>query len=161
MPGGAEGQDAENVSCGADAQVGERMKELSGPSSAVTKILVVDDEVSILRSTQLLLEDLGFEVVTTSDHQEVLDLARRERPDLVLQDVRMPGLDLDKLVATLRAESSLRHLPILLFSASMDLGETAQRVGAEGVLDKPFKPREVLEAVRSALAAAAPAGGAA
>ena len=124
----------------------------------VTKILVVDDEVSILRSTQLLLEDMGFEVVTTSDHTEVVEIARRERPDLVLQDVRMPGLDLDKLVGSLRSEPALRSLPILLFSASMDLGETAQRVGAEGVLDKPFKPREVLDAVHSALAAT-PAGG--
>jgi two-component system response regulator ChvI len=124
----------------------------------VTKILVVDDEVSILRSTQLLLEDMGFEVITTSDHTQVVDIARKERPDLVLQDVRMPGLDLDKLVSSLRSESTLRSLPILLFSASMDLGETAQRVGAEGVLDKPFKPREVLDAVKSALAAA-PAGG--
>jgi len=124
----------------------------------VTKILVVDDEVSILRSTQLLLEDMGFEVVTTSDHTEVVEIARRERPDLVLQDVRMPGLDLDKLVGSLRSEPALRSLPILLFSASMDLGETAQRVGAEGILDKPFKPREVLDAVKSALATA-PAGG--
>lgn len=126
----------------------------------MTKILVVDDEVSILRSTQLLLEDMGFEVITTSDHGQVLDLARRERPDLLLQDVRMPGLDLDRLVAALRSEPSLRALPILLFSASMDLGETATRVGAEGILDKPFKPNEVLEAVQNVLGAA-PVGGSA
>lgn len=126
----------------------------------MTKILVVDDEVSILRSTQLLLEDMGFEVLTTSDHAQVLELARREKPDLLLQDVRMPGLDLDKLVAALRSEPALRTLPILLFSASMDLGETAQRVGAEGILDKPFKPHEVLEAVQSVLGAA-PVGGSA
>ena len=124
----------------------------------MTKILVVDDEVSILRSTELLLMDMGFDVVTTSDHTSVVELARREKPDLLLQDVRMPGLDLDKLVASLRAEASLKSLPILLFSASMDLGETAVRVGAEGVLDKPFKPNEVLDAVHAALAEA-PLGG--
>lgn len=124
----------------------------------MTKILVVDDEVSILRSTELLLEDMGFEVVTTSDHSKVLDIARREKPDILLQDVRMPGLDLDRLVAALRAEPSLQKMPILLFSASMDLGETAVRVGAEGVLDKPFKPTEVLDAVKAVLASA-PVGG--
>jgi CheY-like chemotaxis protein len=118
----------------------------------LTKILVVDDEISILRSTQILLEDMGFDVVTTSDHGNVVEMARRERPDLLLQDVRMPGLDLDKLVATLRDEPTLRRMPILLFSASMDLGETANRVGAEGILDKPFKPAEVLDAVHAALA---------
>lgn len=126
----------------------------------MTKILVVDDEVSILRSTQLLLEDMGFEVVTTSDHTQVVELARAHRPDLLLQDVRMPGLDLDKLIASLRAEPGLKKLPVLLFSASMDLGETAQRVGAEGILDKPFKPNEVLDAVQSVLGAA-PVGGSA
>ena len=124
----------------------------------MTKILVVDDEVSILRSTELLLTDMGFDVVTTSDHTSVVDIARKERPDLLLQDVRMPGLDLDKLVASLRAEPSLKHIPILLFSASMDLGETAVRVGAEGVLDKPFKPNEVLDAVKAALATPALGG---
>jgi CheY-like chemotaxis protein len=123
----------------------------------VTKILVVDDEVSILRSTELLLVDMGFEVVTASDHTKLLDIARRERPDLLLQDVRMPGLDLDKLVTAIRSDPSLRNLPILLFSASMDLGETAARVGADGMLDKPFKPVEVMEAVKAALST--PVGG--
>lgn len=123
----------------------------------MTKILVVDDEVSILRSTELLLVDMGFEVVTASDHTKLLDIARRERPDLLLQDVRMPGLDLDKLVTAIRSDPSLRNLPILLFSASMDLGETAARVGADGMLDKPFKPVEVMEAVKAALST--PVGG--
>jgi CheY-like chemotaxis protein len=123
----------------------------------LTKILVVDDEVSILRSTELLLVDMGFDVVTVSDHNKLIEIARKERPDLLLQDVRMPGLDLDKLVTSIRTDPGLKRMPILLFSASMDLGETAARVGAEGVLDKPFKPNEVLEAVRSALAT--PVGG--
>lgn len=123
----------------------------------MTKILVVDDEVSILRSTELLLVDMGFDVVTVSDHNKLIEIARKERPDLLLQDVRMPGLDLDKLVTSIRTDPGLKRMPILLFSASMDLGETAARVGAEGVLDKPFKPNEVLEAVRSALAT--PVGG--
>lgn len=124
---------------------------------SLTKILVVDDEVSILRSTELLLIDLGFAVVSASDHSKLIEIARREKPDLILQDVRMPGLDLDRLVTSIRADASLKHIPILLFSASMDLGETAARVGAEGILDKPFKPSEVIDAVRIALAT--PVGG--
>lgn len=121
---------------------------------ALTKILVVDDDLSILRSTELLLVDMGFEVVTSSDHTEVLQLARQAKPDLVLQDVRMPGLDIDSLLATFHSDPTVRRIPILLFSASMDIGETAARVGASGILDKPFAPNDVLVAVRSALAAA-------
>lgn len=116
----------------------------------MTKILVVDDEASILRSTQLLLLDMGFEVVTCGDQSQILDTLKRERPDLLLQDVRMPGLDLDRMVASIRAEPALRSLPILLFSASMDLDEIQHRIGAVGILEKPFKPMEIVEAIRGA-----------
>lgn len=118
----------------------------------MTKILVVDDEPSILRSTQLLLLDMGFEVVTCADQSLVLDHLRKERPDLLLQDVRMPGLDLDRLVNSIRADQDLANLPILLFSASMDLDEIQQRVGAAGILEKPFKPTEIVEAIQVAMA---------
>lgn len=126
----------------------------------MTKILVVDDEASILRSTQLLLLDMGFDVVTCGDQSMILETLRKEKPDLLLQDVRMPGLDLDRLVAGIRAEPALERLPILLFSASMDLDEIQQRVGAVGILEKPFKPMEIIDAIRGAVATA-PVGGAA
>ena len=118
----------------------------------MTKILVVDDEPSILRSTQLLLLDMGFDVVTCSDQSTIVETIRRERPDLLLQDVRMPGLDLDRLVTSIRADKDFSRLPILLFSASMDLDEIQQRVGAAGILEKPFKPTEIVEAIQVAIA---------
>jgi len=119
---------------------------------ALTKILVVDDEPSILRSTQLLLLDMGFEVVTCSDQGTILETIRAEHPDLLLQDVRMPGLDLDSLVTSIRADETLSSLPILLFSASMDLDEIQERVGASGILEKPFKPTDIVEAIQVAIA---------
>lgn len=117
----------------------------------MTKILVVDDEASILRSTQLLLMDMGFEVVTCADQAQVLESIRRERPDLLLQDVRMPGLDLERLVGAIRADPAIAKLPILLFSASMDLDEIQERVGAAGILEKPFKPVEIVQAIQVAM----------
>ena len=123
----------------------------------MTKILVVDDEASILRSTQLLLLDMGFDVVTCGEQSQILETLRKELPDLLLQDVRMPGLDLDKLVASIRSTPEIAELPILLFSASMDLDEVQERVGAVGILEKPFKPMEIVEAIRGATTA--PLGG--
>jgi CheY-like chemotaxis protein len=123
----------------------------------MTKILVVDDEVSILRSTQLLLVDMGFDVVTCAEQALVLETLRKEKPDLLLQDVRMPGLDLDRLVRAIRSEPGLSQLPILLFSASMDLDEIQERVGASGILEKPFKPMEIVQAI--AAATGQPVGG--
>ena len=117
----------------------------------MTKILVVDDEPSILRSTQLLLTDMGYEVVTCADQAKIMPTLRKERPDLLLQDVRMPGLDLDRLVTSIRADKDLA-IPIILFSASMDLDEIQQRVGAAGVLEKPFKPAEIVDAIHIAMA---------
>lgn len=117
----------------------------------MTKILVVDDEASILRSTQLLLLDMGFEVVTCADQAQVIDSIRREKPDLLLQDVRMPGLDLERLVSAIRADPETAGVPILLFSASMDLDEIQERVGAAGILEKPFKPIEIVHAIQIAM----------
>lgn len=115
----------------------------------MTKVLLVDDEPSILRSTQILLTDLGFEVATTSDHREVVRLLKKERPDLLLQDVRMPGLDLDSLVKQIRADSEVGRTPIVLFSASIDLPEIHEQVGATGFLEKPFKPEQVVRAIEA------------
>lgn len=117
----------------------------------LTKILVVDDEPSILHSTGLLLADLGFETITEKDPAKVVARLRAEKPDVLLQDVRMPGLDLDRLMSEIRADSEIRHIPVLLFSASMDVGDVQTRVGAVGFLEKPFKPSEVTRAVTDAI----------
>lgn len=111
------------------------------------KILVVDDEPSVLRSTQLLLADLGFEVVTTNDASSIHARVAAEAPDLLLQDVRMPGLDLDALLDGLRQDPQTRTVPVLLFSASIDLPVIQERVGAAGYLEKPFRPNQILDAI--------------
>ncbi len=115
----------------------------------MTKILVVDDEPSILRSTQLLLMDMGFDVVTCADQSQVVATLRKERPDLLLQDVRMPGLDLDPLVRSIRADADVGRTPIVLFSASIDLPEIHEQVGATGFLEKPFKPDQVVRTIEA------------
>jgi CheY-like chemotaxis protein len=111
----------------------------------------VDDEPSILHSTGLLLADLGFETITEKDPTKVVARLRAERPDVLLQDVRMPGLDLDRLMGEIRSDPDIGHIPVVLFSASMDVGDVQARVGAVGFLEKPFKPAEVTRAVTDAI----------
>lgn len=115
------------------------------------KVLLVDDEPAILDSTAMLLAEMGYEVVTVSRAEAILATARAERPDLLLQDVRMPGLDLHALVGEIRGDPELRHLPVLLFSASMDLADIAARLGAHTHIEKPFKPTELVAAIQGAL----------
>lgn len=113
------------------------------------KVLVVDDEPSILRSTSALLGSLGYEVVECGEASRILLTIARERPDLILQDVRMPGLDLDRLVLEIREKHG--RLPIVLFTASMDADELCARVRANGVIEKPFRPDELLSTLEGTL----------
>lgn len=68
----------------------------------MAKVLIVDDELSILRSTAALLDSFGHEVATCAQAADILQAIARERPDVLLQDVRMPGLDVHRLVAAIR-----------------------------------------------------------
>lgn len=115
------------------------------------RILVVDDELSIATSTALLLEDLGFDVATCTNAQDILRTLEKERPDLLLQDIRMPGLNLEDLVFQLRQDPRWSNLPIVIFSAGMNLDEVAERVRPAATLDKPFKAHELMQAIQSAL----------
>jgi CheY-like chemotaxis protein len=116
------------------------------------KVLVVDDEPSIVLSTARLLTDMGFEVATCGQAADISAALDREQPDVILQDVRMPGLDIEALVLAIRADPRWKRLPIVIFTASMDAHEVRERVEAHGVIDKPFKPEELLRVLRAALA---------
>ena len=118
----------------------------------VPRVLLADDEPAVLSSTALLLTDLGFEVVSVSDPSRIASVARAERPDVILQDLRMPGLVIEDLVRELRDDPELAKVPIVLFSASMDLDDVASQVGVDHLLEKPFRPQELVDVLRAVLA---------
>lgn len=117
----------------------------------MARVLLVDDEPAILESTKLLLEEMGYTVWCLGQADKILDTIRERKPDVLLQDVRMPGLDVQELVKHLRADPVIGKTPVLLFSASMDLDELAERVGALRSLEKPFRPLQLHEAIQAAL----------
>ena len=102
------------------------------------RIVLVDDEADILDATSELLRLHGYEVTVVGDAARILEVLRRERPDLLLQDCAMPGLDLQRLVDAIRADDSLRGLPVVLFTGSVDAYETARRIKVAGFIEKPF-----------------------
>lgn len=104
------------------------------------RVLVVDDEPSILRSTLLLLEDMGHSAMGVSNVNEVVPTIRTFEPEVLLQDIRMPGLDISSLVRSVRAEG--RQVRVVLWSASTDAAEIAQKLGVT-LLEKPFKPSDL------------------
>lgn len=116
-------------------------------------VLVVDDEESVLRSMEAELRALGHNPIAVSDPGQVLDVAEREHPGVLLQDLRMKGLNLAGLVASLRSNPKTADIPIVFFSASPDIATVAARYDAWGYLRKPFSEAELVQVLERALGA--------
>jgi DNA-binding response OmpR family regulator len=113
-------------------------------------ILVVDDEPRIVDLARDYLEHAGFRVIAASDGTQALESARRDRPDLVVLDLGMPGLDGLDVTKALRAEGSI---PIVMVTARDDELDKllGLELGADDYLTKPFSPRELVARVKAVL----------
>jgi len=117
----------------------------------VTKILVVDDEVSIVKLLQFNLEKAGYVVVTAFDGMQALEMVRTERPSFIILDLMLPKMDGMDVCKTLRQEKI--NTPILMLTAKDDELDKilGLELGADDYLTKPFSPREVLARVKAIL----------
>jgi two-component system alkaline phosphatase synthesis response regulator PhoP len=113
-------------------------------------VLVVDDEPKIVKQARDYLESSGFRVATAADGTTALALARHERPDLVVLDLNLPGMDGLDVCRALRRESDV---PIIMLTARVE--ETDRLIGlelgADDYITKPFSPRELVARVRAVL----------
>jgi CheY-like chemotaxis protein len=119
----------------------------------MAKILVVDDELLLRTILKDALEEAGYTVVLAESGQTAIDRARSDRPDCILMDIIMPGLDGYTACATIKADPALAAIPVVLISATKDLQvvDRAEEVGAAGILPKPVSTEEVLQTVALAL----------
>jgi two-component system alkaline phosphatase synthesis response regulator PhoP len=115
-----------------------------------TKILVVDDEPKIVDLLRLYLERAGYKVTIAGDGQSALSVFRREKPDLVILDLMLPGIDGVEVCSRLRRES---HIPVIMLTARAEEVDklVGLEVGADDYVTKPFSPREVVARVRAVL----------
>jgi DNA-binding response OmpR family regulator len=113
-------------------------------------ILVVDDEPRIVELARDYLEHAGFRVVTANDGRTALEMARRDRPDLVVLDLGLPGLDGLDVTRELRKDGSI---PIVMVTARDDELDKllGLELGADDYLTKPFSPRELVARVKAVL----------
>ena len=113
-------------------------------------ILVVDDETQIVKLARDYLERASFRVLNTGDGAAALAIARRDRPDLIVLDLTLPGMDGLDVCRTLRRESDV---PIIMLTARVE--ETDRLIGlelgADDYISKPFSPRELVARVRTVL----------
>ena len=114
------------------------------------RILVVDDEPKIVKLARDYLEKSGFQVLSAGDGETALAIARRERPDLVVLDLMLPGLDGWDVCRTLRRESDV---PIIMLTARAEESDqiVGLELGADDYVTKPFSPRALVARVRALL----------
>jgi two-component system alkaline phosphatase synthesis response regulator PhoP len=116
-------------------------------------VLVAEDDEDILAMVVFDLEDEGYEVLTARDGDAAIALALERRPDLVLLDVAMPGLDGYEVTRRLRAEKSTSGTPVVLLTARAQVRDVILgfEAGANDYVTKPFRPEELRTRLQAAL----------
>jgi DNA-binding response OmpR family regulator len=123
----------------------------------MTKVLIIDDEAPIRLLCRVNLEAEGMEVVEAPDGPTGLEVAERERPDAILLDVMMPGLDGWSVAERLLEEEDTREIPIVFLTARADLRDRARGMDLGGLdyITKPFNPVDLASLVDEVVSAVA------
>ena len=117
------------------------------------RVLVVDDDDDVREVTTFSLELIGgYEVFDANAGVAAIELARRHRPDLVLLDVMMPGMDGPATFRALRADPETAHIPVVLLTAKVPVAlDQEENDGLAGIISKPFDPRALVAEVERIL----------
>ena len=117
------------------------------------KVLVVDDEIHIVQVVAIKLRNNGFEVFTCENGAQALQLASKEKPDIVITDVQMPVMTGLELVQNLRSKPDTAGIPVIMLTARDFAIEDRQKkeLNISACVSKPFSPRELLQSVEEVL----------
>ena len=110
-------------------------------------VLVVDDYEDARKFFCTFLQLAGYDVLAAVDGQDALDVARRQRPDLILLDLKMPRMDGETFRREQLADPTLAAIPVIVLSGSSDGEQIAQRIAAIDYLPKPIDSRVLVDAV--------------
>src|SRR3954469_8888416 len=119
----------------------------------MAKVLIADDQANMRALVRLTLETGHFEIFEAHDGDVALEIARRERPDLVFLDWTMPGIPGIEVCRALRDDPATAGMRIVMLTArpQAENRERAQAMGADHYITKPFSPMQLLEKVRDVL----------
>jgi DNA-binding response OmpR family regulator len=115
------------------------------------KVLVVDDEAQIRNLLNSLLTKEGYEVIVASNGEEALVLAEKENPQVVLLDIKMPGIDGKEVCKRLKAGENTCYIPVIMITGYEQEKMDAVRAGADDFVHKPFDMVEISTRVKSIL----------
>jgi class 3 adenylate cyclase len=119
------------------------------------KILVADDNPDLRQLTRDILHTMGMDVITAFDGPSALSTARAERPDLILLDVDMPGMNGFDVCAALKTSHDTAQIPVVMVTAQSAVEDRVRglEVGADDYLSKPYSPRELMARIETRLRA--------
>jgi CheY-like chemotaxis protein len=120
--------------------------------SVGSRILVVEDQHDVAELIQVVLRGEGHTVAVARDGAQGLMLSRDWKPDLILMDIMLPGVDGGTLIARLRQEPETADVPIIAMSASRTLRDRTEELEADALLSKPFDVDALLVQVQFLLA---------
>jgi DNA-binding response OmpR family regulator len=117
------------------------------------KILVVDDEVDLVKTIQFALEAEGYEVLVSHNGEDALNQSRKENPDLILLDLMLPKLDGYKVCRLLKFDERYKHIPILMLTAKTQQKDKllGKETGADEYITKPFDMEELMGKIKKYL----------
>jgi DNA-binding response OmpR family regulator len=117
------------------------------------KILVVEDEESLLKLQSILLTIRGYTVEGAMDGQAALEAVETMNPDLILLDIMIPKIDGFEVCRQIKANEATRHIPVVMLTAkkSRDDRVMGEQVGADLYITKPFKTSMVIESIQRLL----------
>jgi CheY-like chemotaxis protein len=116
-------------------------------------VLCIDDDRMVLSYCSDALERHGFRTLVAADGPSGIEIAKRDRPDVILLDVMMPGVTGLDVCRQLRTEPGLRHIPVILLTASDDpaLDQQGREAGATSTMRKPFGTTNIVDAIEQVL----------
>jgi len=117
------------------------------------KVLVADNEIHIVQVVAIKFRNNGFEVITSDNAREAFELACRQKPDVIVTDLQMPGTSSLELIENLRQDQATADIPVVLLTARDFTVEDEQMsdLRISVCLPKPFSPRELLQTVNEVL----------
>ena len=116
-------------------------------------ILIVEDEKDIIKMLEYNLNKEGFKTLSVRDGEDACDLVNRERPDLIILDLMLPGMDGLEVCKTLKSDTKTASIPVIMLTAKSQESDkiVGLELGADDYMTKPFSPRELIARIKAVL----------
>jgi two-component system alkaline phosphatase synthesis response regulator PhoP len=117
------------------------------------KILITEDSPTILEILKSVLVEEGYEVIAATDGQQALEMARTEKPDLIILDLLLPKTDGYKVCRMLKFDEKYRNIPIIMLTSRTNESDEklGREVGVDAYIRKPFQPEMIIDQIRKLL----------